>query len=298
MALFSAKPFDFTPGTAMRYDNSGYFLAGLVIERASGMPYEEYVRRHLFAPARMPDSHYCSNTAILKNRARGYRRGERGLERAAYIDLTWPYAGGSICSTAGDLVAWNRALHGGALLSPSSYRALVTPGTLDDGTRLRYALGLRTDSLSGRRALSHSGGIPGFSANMDYFPEDSLTILVLTNSEGAPRPQHLTRDIRHAVYGSRTPRSARPRRAAEYAGEYHGSGRRANWVLRIAVDAAGGLTEQGLEGASAPPTPLVSLGGDTFRGTDPIRYTFQRRGGRITGMRIDPVRENVVLTRK
>jgi hypothetical protein len=94
----------------------------------------------------MKDSRYCSERAVIKNRAHGYDMGpERRLVRAAYLDHTWPYAAGSICSTVGDLIAWNHALHGGRLLSSASYQELITPGTLNGGTVLRYAKGLSVD---------------------------------------------------------------------------------------------------------------------------------------------------------
>jgi hypothetical protein len=105
-----AQPFDFPPGEARIYNNSACFLLGLIIERGSGMPYEDYVAQ-LFARLGMTRSGYCSNSRIVHGRARGYHRTEAGFERAAYLDHTWPYAAGSLCSTAGDLVTWLRALH-------------------------------------------------------------------------------------------------------------------------------------------------------------------------------------------
>jgi CubicO group peptidase (beta-lactamase class C family) len=303
VAMFAARPLDSAPGSAMRYDNSGYFLAGLVIECASGMPYAEYLRRHLFEPAGMRDTHYCSNVALVKKRAKGYRRTLDGLERPPHLDFAWPYAGGALCSTVRDLVAWNRALHTGGLLPTAAYRTLVAPGMLDDGSRLRYALGLRTDSLSGRRALSHSGGIPGFGAHMDHFPDDSLTIVVLANTEGGPNAQRVARAIRTAIYGAWSPRAAPlPRPAAEYAGVYRGGGHRPEWFVRLAVDpSTGTLTEQGMgDRKDDLPTPLVHLGGETFArpGDSPIRYVVRRRGGRIEGVQVDLVRESVWFARR
>ena len=163
VALFSSKPFDFAPGDAQVYNNSAFFLLGLIIEKASGMTYAEYVKKNLFDKAGMADSRYCSENAIVKRRAHGYDFGQAGMVRTAYLDHTWPYAAGSLCSTVGDLVAWNRALHqGNTLLTPASYRELITPGLTNDGARLRYGKGIGVDSILGKMAYAHGGGINGF----------------------------------------------------------------------------------------------------------------------------------------
>ena len=165
VAMFSSVPLDFAPGEAMIYNNSAYFLLGLIIEAVTGESYEDYVREHLFAAAEMPDSRYCSSNAIVERRAHGYDSSPDGLVRKGYVDHTWPYSAGSLCSTAWDLVAWNEALHGdgngGALLSAESYRELITPGTLNDGTPLRYAKGLYVLESGGHELIGHGGTIRG-----------------------------------------------------------------------------------------------------------------------------------------
>ena len=114
VAMIGREPFKFAPGEAVAYNNSAYFLLGLVIEKASGGTYADFVKKNLFDKAGVPDSRYCSERDVVKRRAHGYDMGPTGLLRAAYLDHLWPFAAGSLCSTAWDLVAWNRALHGGA----------------------------------------------------------------------------------------------------------------------------------------------------------------------------------------
>ena len=160
-------------------------------------------------------------------------------------------------------MAWNRALHGGRILSPAAYRELVTPGTLNDGTRIRYAKGLVVDSLAGRPVLRHGGGINGFLTDLAYFPEDSLTIAVLINTAGPVSPARITQAIAELLYG-RVETKAQPFRGrpAEYAGEYRGVGRGRELVVVVAPDSAGrGLTVRAGEGR---PVPLLYLGGETF----------------------------------
>ena len=142
VSLVEAEPFLFEPGTGQIYNNSAFFLLGLIIEEISGDSYEAFVQTRLFEPLGMDRSYYCSVSDIRARRAHGYDAGPDGLQRKAYLDHTWPYAAGSLCSTAGDLVRWNQALHGGRVLSAASYEAMTTPLPLLDGTELEYAMGL------------------------------------------------------------------------------------------------------------------------------------------------------------
>lgn len=295
VALFASKPLHFAPGEALVYSNSGYFLLGLVIEKVSEVPYEEYVRKNLFEPAGMSDSRYCSERAVVKRRAHGYDMSPLGLLRAAYLDHTWPYSAGSLCSTAWDLVAWNQALHGGKILSAASYRELVTPDTLNDGTRLRYAKGLVVDSMLGRRVIQHGGGINGFLTDLKYFPDDTLTIAVLINTAGPVAPGAISRSIAEVIFG----KGAQPAvpfrgRVEEYVGEYRGVGRGRELVVKIAADSAGsGLTVQV---GDSPPAPLVYLGGETFE-RETARFTFMREDGRVMKLRADLVSVYSILRR-
>jgi D-alanyl-D-alanine carboxypeptidase len=285
VALFSARPFDFAPGEALVYNNSGFFLLGLIIEKTSGMSYEEFVAKNVFERAGMSDSRYCSERAIVKRRAHGYDMTPDGLVRAAYLDHTWPYAAGSLCSTVGDLVAWNQALHGGRMLSPDSYRELITPGPLNSGLRPRYAKGILADSLLGRRAIHHGGGINGFLSDLKYFPDDTLTIVVLVNTAGPVAPGAISTSIAEAMFGKWSLQGIAFRgKTEDYAGEYQGVGRGRALVVRIAAGGEKGtLTLQSGQGRVQR---LIYLGGESFAANG-ARYTFVRDGGRVAALRAD-----------
>ncbi len=188
VSLVEAEPFEFEPGTAQIYNNSAYFLLGLIIEKVSGQPYAEYVQEHLFDAAGMASSYYCSERAVRAGRAHGYEAGEQGLQRQGYLVHTWPYAAGSLCSTVRDLVRWNRALHGGGILSSDAYREMITPQPLRDGTTLTYAMGLAVTERNGQPAISHSGGIDGFLSDGRYYPAQDLVTIVLQNTAGPRGP--------------------------------------------------------------------------------------------------------------
>jgi CubicO group peptidase (beta-lactamase class C family) len=302
VALFSGKPFAFPPGARMSYNNSAYFLLGLLIEKLSGLSYAEYVQQHLFEPAGMRDSRYCSEREIVKRRANGYDPGANGLERAAYLVHLWPFAAGSLCSTVGDLVAWNRALHGVKLLSERSYREMLTPGTLNDGARLRYGKGIAIDSLYGRRTAHHGGDINGFASELEWFPDGEVSIVVLVNSEGPVRPQAIARAIGTVLFPAAAPPASTWRGTPDdYVGRYSAGTDSTSIAVTIVADGAGsGLAVK--TSPTAVPSPLRHLGGETFEASDPSRgsqrFTFQRTQGRVTAVRYDPVFINVRLQRQ
>ena len=298
VALFSNKPFDFDTGDDMVYNNSAYFLVGLIIEKVSGMPYADFVKKNLFDKAGMDDSRYCSENAIVKRRAHGYDTGPTGLVRAAYLDHLWPYAAGSLCSTAGDLVAWNRALHGGKILSPASYREITTPGTLNDGSRLRYAKGLAVHELAGHRVIEHGGGINGFLSASNYFPDDDAIIVVLVNTAGPVSPDAIAAQIADAVLGKKEPRSQTfSGELSQFAGTFAGAGRGRPMTLTIGAD-SGKLTVQavGPRGADTP-RPARYVGNDTFQ-IGETRYTFVTENGKVAKLRVDGVYGYSHLMRK
>ena len=204
VSLFSEHPFDFPPGEQMIYNNSAYFLAGLIIEKVSGKTYADYVEENFFKPLGMDNSSYCSNQAIWKNRAHGYDTDKETGEmiHKGYLVHSIPYAAGSLCSTVKDLVKWNQALHKGGILSNSVYRQMITPGQLNDGTVLRYAQGLGLTKVANRKAIHHGGGINGFLSQSLYFPDEDLTVVVLANTAGPISPSELAENIAIEILGS------------------------------------------------------------------------------------------------
>jgi CubicO group peptidase (beta-lactamase class C family) len=297
--FFGSHPLDFVPGTRMSYSNSGYFLLGRLIEKLSGLPYAEYVRQTLLEPAGMTDSRYCSENAVVKRRAHGYDMGPKGLVRAHDLAPAWPYAAGALCSTVGDLLAWNRALHGVKLLSERSYRELVTAGRLDDGTRLRYAKGVAVDSLHGRRSVHHAGDIDGFAGELQWYPDGEVTIAVLMNSQGPVRPYAIADAIGAALFGTPAPRTARPSMPPDYVGEYRGGPEPPPMAVTIELDTAGAGLRMRM--GKQPGTPLTGTSPDVFDAAAPVgnlRFTFLRDGGTVTAVRFDPVYYNVLLRRE
>jgi len=182
VALFAGEPFDFKPGDRWLYDNSGYFLLGMIIEKVSGKPYGQYLQDEFFGPLGLKSTVYCDQAPLIKHRAQGYGTKEGGtFVNAEPLSMTQPYAAGSLCSTVTDLAAWTAALAGGKVVSPASYKAMTTPGTLNDGKPLTYGFGLGVGALRGHRQISHNGGINGFVSELHHYVDDSVVTVVLTN---------------------------------------------------------------------------------------------------------------------
>lgn len=201
VTLFANEPFDFKPGDEWRYDNSGYFLLGMVIEKLSGKPYGQYLQDELFTPLGLKSTIYCDQAPLIKHRAQGYApRPGGGFINAEPLSMTQPYAAGSLCSTVNDLAAWTLALSSGKVVSPASYNLMTTPGTLNDGKPLTYGFGLGVGTLGGHRQVSHNGGINGFISELHHYPDDSVITVVLTNT-GALAAVQLERLIARRALG-------------------------------------------------------------------------------------------------
>jgi CubicO group peptidase (beta-lactamase class C family) len=185
VALFANEPSDFPPGSAYRYSNSGYVLLGLVVEKASGMPWGTFVTKRLLVPAGLAGTRDGQTPGLVPGRARGTSRTkDGGFENAWHVSLTQGYSAGAILSTAGDVAAWIRRLTVEPPVSAASARAMATPAALPDGTVLSYGYGLGVDTFAGRRRLFHGGGLPGFDAWAVYVPGDDLAVAVLCNTDG------------------------------------------------------------------------------------------------------------------
>ncbi|HEX4933679.1 MAG TPA: serine hydrolase domain-containing protein, partial [Gemmatimonadaceae bacterium] len=296
VALFAKEPFNFEPGEREVYNNSAFFLAGLIVEKLSGKSYADFVQERIFDKVGMKDSHYCSESRIIKGKVKGYDMGPKGLQKQGFLRHTYPYAAGSLCSSAADLLAWNRALHGGKVLPAASYQELIAPQSLKDGTKLRYGLGITMHDVNGHRVIEHGGGINGFLSASDYFPDEDAVIVVLSNSTGLP-PDAIVAAIADRVFGKK----ARPSQPyggslAELAGTYAGVGRGMDLTMKIAPD-GNRLMATVMAGPDPKPGELRYLGNDTWE-REGQRLTFARTDGKVTQLRVDMVYGYSILDRK
>ena len=296
LAMVADEPFRFAPGTAMSYSNTGYFLLGRIIEKASGQSYASYLDDHLLGPAGMDDSYYCDEEAAVERKANGYRWSNEGsLCRKDYLDHTWPYSAGSLCSSAPDLATWIQALHGGAVLPDSMYEAMTTPGRLADGTELRYGMGLSVFRHKGRRVVGHGGGIFGYLSDSRYYPESGLIVVVLQNTTGPRAPQSLADSMTRLVLGPGDEPKTTPYDGdlSELTGRYVGPSRGDVTDLRLEVS---GDTLLARATGSEEADTLRHAEGLTWRHQSD-RYRVVSAGEQIVELRLDVVGGHYVLRR-
>lgn len=215
--IAGAKPlYDFAPGTAWRYSNSGFFLLGRVIEQASGQRYADYVRTALLSPLGLRSIAVDDVAEIVPHRAHGYDKSTGkpvGFSNASHLSLSVAGAAGAVRATAVDLARWHQALLGGRVIKPNSVRMMLEPGRVADGRlasaarRLApgeteppsdFGFGIYTSKAGGRTQIGHGGSINGFNAAVQYFPAERVTIVLLTNTGGGTAP--LFSDLTGAVF--------------------------------------------------------------------------------------------------
>jgi CubicO group peptidase (beta-lactamase class C family) len=196
---FENKELEFTPGEKFNYSNSGYFLLGVLIEKLSGKTYAEMLQEKIFRPLGMHDSGYDNHNDILKNRATGYEKNGTSFVNSAYLDMSIPYAAGSLYSTVEDLYLWDQALYTTTLL-PQKYMDLYFKPYIPAFGNLQYAygwmvgnesIGNTTDSIA---IITHGGGINGFNTIISRSPSNKSLVVLLNNTGGAPLSE-MTRSI-------------------------------------------------------------------------------------------------------
>ena len=201
IAFVADDTLDFMPGTKWSYSNTGYILLGMIIERIVGRPYAEVVQDRIFRPLGLAHSSYCPSTPPSRSEfALGYTAGPNGPQRAPFLSMTHPHAAGALCMTVGDFVRWQQALAGGRVISAASYQAMTTPEPLTSGNRPVYAFGLGVTLLENHGAITHTGGVHGFVSLGSWFPDDSVQVVVFSNS-AVPAFGRLTQAVQRAALG-------------------------------------------------------------------------------------------------
>jgi CubicO group peptidase (beta-lactamase class C family) len=183
IAVFSSLPLEFEPGTQWKYSNSGYALLGAVLEKVTGMTYEQALQEGILGPLGMKNSGYDHAEPILKKRASGYEKQDR-MVNTRFLDMSVPFSAGALYSTVEDLFLWDRALYTERLLSEKSKAEYFQPllRHYAFGWGVAYTkVGESTDSVL---AISHGGGINGFNTLIMRIPGRQQLIVLLNNTGG------------------------------------------------------------------------------------------------------------------
>jgi D-alanyl-D-alanine carboxypeptidase len=186
--FFKNETVDFAPGEKWAYNNSGYFLLGLIVEKASGQSYWDFLDARIFKPLGMTHTRWGADGPIIAGRVSGYQRTRRGWENADFISMTQPYAAGALVSNVDDLAAWDRALTAGTLIDAATLTKAMTAYQLPDHRSTKYGYGWTITTWDGVRYQEHGGGIQGFQSYALRAPDERLFVAVLSNASGNQPP--------------------------------------------------------------------------------------------------------------
>ena len=178
---YASGDLEYEPGSKYSYNNSGYFLLGAIIERVTGKSYEQVLKENILDPAGMKNTGYDHHDTLIPKRASGYAKTVDGYRNAAYLDMSIPYAAGSMYSTVEDLYLWDQALYTATVLSAQSKELMFKPGLEDYG----YGWVVGNAKLKNQeeiQVIRHGGGINGFSTVIARVPKDRNLVVLLDNT--------------------------------------------------------------------------------------------------------------------
>ena len=199
LALVSSRGLQFPAGSKYAYSNTNYVMLGQIAERHYGKPFPQILADELFGPLNMTSTRYCEDEYGANGQAMPYIRDGDRVKDAPYWSVAHGFGSGGICSTVADVGVWTRALHGGKVVSASSYAQMTTP----EGAAApeRYGFGLIARTVAARPALLHGGTVPGFIAWPVWLPAEQLSIVVLMNTRPTPHTPYLLRDLARLALG-------------------------------------------------------------------------------------------------
>jgi D-alanyl-D-alanine carboxypeptidase len=187
LKMVSRQPLGFVPGERSSYSNLGYVTLGILIHKASGRSYAEFLRGRIFQPLGMTSSRVISEEDIIPHRAAGYRFKDGELKNQGWVAPTVnTTADGSLYLTAEDMAKWDEALETEKLLSHTGFEQMLRPVKLNDDRSAPYGFGwgIRTTD-SAHRLVEHGGAWQGFASYIARYPDDHLTVAVFCNRAGA-----------------------------------------------------------------------------------------------------------------
>jgi CubicO group peptidase (beta-lactamase class C family) len=180
--LSRQKALNYSPGTQYLYSNSGYFTAGLIVERVSGQSLRQFAQQRIFGPLGMRNTYFKDDHAeLVPRRASGYS--EEGSGRYKLSQPNWEQVGdGGVVTTVGDLLFWQRNFSDPKLGGAGFVAEMLRTGTLADGQPMNYASGLMVDDHNGLKMIHHGGSWGGYRAEVVRFPARNLSVSALCNS--------------------------------------------------------------------------------------------------------------------
>jgi len=181
-------PIEEAPGEKWDYRNTNYVLLGILIHKVTGKPYYEFLSERVFKPLGMASTRVISERDIIPNRAAGYEIDNGELKNQDWVSPTFnSTADGTLYFNVIDLAKWDDALYGPQLLKQPSLDRMWTVYLLNDGkpNRAGYGFGWSIGRQNNHKRIEHGGAWQGFTCAISRYPDDNLTVVVLTNLAGA-----------------------------------------------------------------------------------------------------------------
>jgi CubicO group peptidase (beta-lactamase class C family) len=177
-----AAPLKFQAGESFSY-SCGPFVLGLIISRVSGISYPDFMKHRIFDKLGMKNTRIDEPEIIIPNRAAGYRLKDGQLLHGRNISAAAQARGDvGVLTTVTDMLKWYAALQGNSLLQKSSVELMFSPGILNDGNKTPYGFGWFLNPYRDHALISHGGGFrTGFNSSMEFYPEDGVCIIILSN---------------------------------------------------------------------------------------------------------------------
>ena len=267
------QPLDFEPGTQYQYSNTGYVIAGVIVEKASGMPLLPFLSARIFKPLGMASVANIDQERLGDTDPTGYIRYALGpLRPAPKEGKGWLFAAGELAMTAEDLARWNIGMLQQKLLKPATYRQMQTEVLLKNGLGISYGLGIDVVKAGGHRALEHGGEVSGFTAENVVFPDDAAAITVLVNQDAIGTAGVIAHRIADLLFATDGASAAAERARRIFEGLQYGKLDRALFTAnansyfseQVVADFASGLAPLGAPKEVAQ-TRSADRGGMTFR---------------------------------
>jgi D-alanyl-D-alanine carboxypeptidase len=214
---WAEKPLDFEPGTKWQYSNTNYVIAGMIVERAAGMPLLDFLHKRVFDRLHMASVSDIDSAPLGEGDPARYLRYALGSPRIAPKEgKGWLFAAGELAMTPRDLALWDIAVIEQALMQPASYRTQQTEVQLANGVGTHYGLGVSVNMTDGRRVVSHGGEVSGFTTENDIYPDERAAVVVAVNLDASPAVGQIASRISSILFApAESPTTAVARRILE-----------------------------------------------------------------------------------
>lgn len=187
----------FVPGSAYRYSNSGYVILGIIVAKISGMSFSDFLQERIFAPLGMNQTIAFENSRhVIAHRAFGYTPTDGDFKQTDQSITSATLGDGGVYSSLAEFGKWDQALDASRLVSLSTMDEAFMPARLTSGEAATYGFGWVIDTFEGRRRISHTGSTIGFRSTVVRFPDQKITVLVLSNDAGTAAMDLATRVAR------------------------------------------------------------------------------------------------------